>query len=1857
MMTRLYKTLFLLVVSLCLNFSLSGSSVAFFLPPGPVSPTVDGPTDIQFSLKGVGSAATNIQAQASTYMQEQTKLIKAAKKSYLDKFTGFMGGLFKKKEKKAIAGTKEIKETQIADIHDPESVYKAMYKLFLAYPSKKQDLMSCYRGKSVEFYQDTVIEVYTSVRQLETQLKELEAEINKLPETLVAGKGEEGAESNEDDIGVWKNYFTAYETMDELLQITEELIAMKAQYEAAKAVSQTIEPAAKADKQSSLLDGKIADTELVVAENEAVVRTFGEKIVLAQAMVKSAVVAAKAETTSQTLSSSRKSFGTPQQKATVAEVQKNAKSLTADVAQAQTAVLKKSDNVKQATGLKEIATAKTVETAKSLTALQADVSKTAKVSDLKQMVKDEPLRAEAVSEKFLLANTASEAKLSGEPKAISSSLNKTAVSAVANQASVNQSSLNSAQVGKMSAKTLANQSKMSVKSSNAVAKSASPAVGFIVKTPTSRAEAEADALTRQRITFETENNLARTVSLNTSSVADEEDDDEDYEYDPANNGFMSFVDAPPSNMKSPFSGNEEKMKELEKLNPVYETSLEAMEVHNLIKSLPSYREMFEQYEQMKKLHEQSLKILKEADQCSIQFLGRYYNNPEKVWTGNVISDEQINEYDLRSGISGWAIKSFEVAKAEQTSSISVDDLGETEVDMDVDNSDLSSVEKNKDKYQKMSNSGLANPSKEEELEKVNRETSMVNWKIGAEAASLIVQDQYGKKPEWGTPSKKFPIWNDQKTFYTQYIDGKYNNIKEYLKNVDVNDVAIEIAFKLNDLVQNPEEKAYNATELNKLSSLITKKKNDEETVSVSALETLLNNKEKSLNEAKQAKETRLAGLLSQKEAINAKINKASQYVKTYNQRINQLSKEAMLAQNEQETLNDLVQRLEEEEADNPQELYYTVKEEESFEVEITPETEEEIVTYETELTKNVQKAAVPAVKTAVSSVATAKKAAKITTAPSKTLQQVKKSEVVAVKSIDTEKLQHRENLKKQLKNELNAVSKANMQASEFDELEASAPVIEKAVDKVNDTFRKRAISPLEKQSSYHRSEVIVLADVLKRDQVSAFKMNALESIEQINDEAKANNAVKAELKDALSSRRPFAKETATTLTLQTSDAVPTKTEYKTITKLETAVVEGKPITKIEKASPENASIAGIKEATPILDSVQKTYTPMKKEISKTEIQEAEVKTYTRQIERKESYTYDEDGLQMKTAKESISESEETAAVAGKNKESLRKDVKAKEAEIEKLQEQLKSVEDQIKSVEQAYNVQVQLIENNYTADVASTKEKIEQGRVAKQVVSLLELYNNDIKTTFKNALGLVVPSPVLNILSETDAVVEDTRNYAVSAVEKARSDIMNLGDDLYTPKSNKLVVKRHAELMDELKNLPVKQLSDISGAIKALSGKPDIIGLVTGVYQQAMVKQACSGDSCKTADDDYFVGIVGKERDFKAPKSMPEEYLPPLREFTFFDDTDYDNVTRLADNSITKDGFINSGSKMPEIWKLMLRPHAFVEKDIDLSTALALGGENLTFMRGGILPCRTEGKILDINQDGMYVVYKDDESDIPECKELKLESKSSLLGKTSYNVIDIAEDVKGQAIAKDKAVNIGTTLAPKWLTPKPDVFAPSELGVLLRAGDNNLYFNTSATKVFEKLAAAQKEMSTAGNNYETNIEDEAFKRALLKQNQIGNFLNFVELEKGYRQAKEELAISIEEAKASLFETLKKVGFTPNENLNLANKDDYELVLEQLDRLKNKLVSEGYNGMDEIKITDNIVVEERLEKLKRILGALRKDKDELISISETTPSDAELDEQIKSEEVNKKVNEEYSKKAKEAFEKQLAAFPRPYCASY
>lgn len=86
---------------------------------------------------------------------------------------------------------------------------KALYTLFLAYPvdcEKDADSFAAcvaYKEKAEEFYQDTVIEIYTSVRLLEQEMPNLAVQVESLSATFSGGGGD-GAESGDDENGARK---------------------------------------------------------------------------------------------------------------------------------------------------------------------------------------------------------------------------------------------------------------------------------------------------------------------------------------------------------------------------------------------------------------------------------------------------------------------------------------------------------------------------------------------------------------------------------------------------------------------------------------------------------------------------------------------------------------------------------------------------------------------------------------------------------------------------------------------------------------------------------------------------------------------------------------------------------------------------------------------------------------------------------------------------------------------------------------------------------------------------------------------------------------------------------------------------------------------------------------------------------------------------------------------------------------------------------------------------------------------------------------------------------------------------------------------------------------------------------------------------------------------------------------------------------------------------------------------------------------------------------------------------------------------------------------------------------------------
>lgn len=1530
---KLIKILLLpLVVVVIIGLSAWNSSALLF--PGPTSPTFDVPTDGGFTVENVSKTANAVSSGLNNFMQDNVKNVKGAMSSYAGETTGFMPPKIEiKKKGKAVSGSKKIKKSTIADITKPSSVKKAFYKLFLAYPADEENIKSAYSEKFSEFYQDTLVETYVAAREMEKALLKLEAGFAELSPSLVEGSGGNGAEDGSDNNGVWKNAYTAYDTMNELLKITEELAAMNAQLEAVKVFKQSVTPAPyKKGKKSSALNAR------PVIQVASVTRRGQSTLAFAQIdFNRNQKAVAKTNFASENGAASITSFATSQREAVVAAS-----------------------------------------------------------------------RAKAIG---MLSNT------------------------------------------------------------DTPAQSASKAVSAVVE------------------------------------------DEEDYEYDPAVDSPVKFVTAEPPAIASPFEGNREKLEELNKLDPIYTTSNEAVEIHNLIQSLPTYREVFEKYQFYVKLHEQSLEMLKASDKCVLDYLGRYYDNPEQVWSGGPLG-ENVANYDLRSGISGWAVKTFEVAKAEKTSPVDANDIPDIEIDISVDSSDLSNIEKNKEAAQKYKNTKINNPSKEKEINAINRETSLLTWKIGAEAAKNLTQDQYSSAPKWGTPRNKFPIWNDQKNFYSQYIDGKYNNIKEYLSVMEFNHVALKIAQQLNDkLAESSEIKAYNTKELSRLASVLGTPKeegSEEKEETNPQFATLDTERQSAIARAQKQRDALLKPLEAKRQELNLALDAASEALNNFNQRTNTLKSESLKADVFVDSTKKQLKKINE--------------------IEAYGKEPENVSTYTKKTVTKVEKAIAPA--------------------------------------------------------SMESLYDSGEPQNDVPEVTAEEKK-ESIVDKLSRTkFKFFKKSALDNGVRFVSSEILAFGDFRSK-------------IQEIKDRVKG--------------------------------AVETKKVQE---------VGGKVL---------------------------------------------EVKEYNQTIETEQEIVYEGDSVAQIAAKQQINNNRKTKVSKDTDTKRYQDLAAVQKAKIANLNEQIAALKPQIEAINLSYTEQVRRIEEAYSAGVEAVRQSVNETQLEKSANSLSTIYKSSVEKVAQIG-DLIGTASVKKIIGQAEGLIMDTKNYAAQEVEKARGDLYRLGDELYLPSSGKVIVKRHVELMDDLQNIPLDKLVASSSSLGKLRAETAITSALSTLFQQALTQKACGDGRCQKADNQYFIGLLPKAEDFSAPKEAPAMYMPPLREIVHFDDVDFENIPKAGDGLVTRDNFLNYGEEVPLVWQMILKEKAFVERDVDLSAILEAGeGREMMFMRGGRYPCRLGGKVIDIDPyDGQYMVVSNEaktssrsessnigknikanellkklgilvqekankvnktpeiaDSKLPECKEIELVGNRGIAAKFYYTVRDIEADTEG----------------PAAILPREPSGSSSELGTLLKPQNSSIRFADKPLEVFNRLAELARENENANSEYKTNLKDEIFKNAEFNVNQFGDFLVYVEMETTYRQTMEELKASLDESKKMLYDSLAKAGFTPTSDFDLAKEADYNLARNNLDRVKNKLVADGFSGMSGVQISGNEIVEERLKKIKGVFTALRKDKDELLVLSTVSPSDSELDEMIKSEEVNQKVAGEYKKKSDEEYKKQINSFKRPYCAAY
>lgn len=256
-------------------------------------------------------------------------------------------------------------------------------------------------------------------------------------------------------------------------------------------------------------------------------------------------------------------------------------------------------------------------------------------------------------------------------------------------------------------------------------------------------------------------------------------------------GVMFNIGGKPAHRHA-YADAEDKMAELEKLEPVTNTVNSAKEIHNLINSLPSYKNVAQSVEDAQKNHQKALENLKISDKCARDYIARHFSNPDEVWSGG---SKSLTNHDARGGISGWAMEAYSAAKAVQANDLETEEIETLDVDYenDVEDTDEWNVDRDRELVEKK-RKGFNNKSKQEKMGEERRQADMLSWQIGAEASKLLA----ATPSQWGKPASEnaFPVWQDVKGFYNQYLSKKYKNIKSYLKSFSSIDVLSIVADKL-----------------------------------------------------------------------------------------------------------------------------------------------------------------------------------------------------------------------------------------------------------------------------------------------------------------------------------------------------------------------------------------------------------------------------------------------------------------------------------------------------------------------------------------------------------------------------------------------------------------------------------------------------------------------------------------------------------------------------------------------------------------------------------------------------------------------------------------------------------------------------------------------------------------------------------------------------------------------------------------------------------------------------------------------------------------------------------------------------
>lgn len=653
------------------------------------------------------------------------------------------------------------------------------------------------------------------------------------------------------------------------------------------------------------------------------------------------------------------------------------------------------------------------------------------------------------------------------------------------------------------------------------------------------------------------------------------------------------------------------------------------------------------------------------------------------------------------------------------------------------------------------------------------------------------------------------------------------------------------------------------------------------------------------------------------------------------------------------------------------------------------------------------------------------------------------------------------------------------------------------------------------------------------------------------------------------------------------------------------------------------------------------------------------------------------------------------------KEQSDKELTAEEArsaakkELAGLTSNKKDIIGQIKNIES----KIDALKSEYVLAYYNAEQKYKKD-LAEEMPDNLDKILNETQKTIVNAIQTTT------VLAEAERLTEYLRQYTIKKATEAKAQIDALKTDdensLYYAKNNNKVVKIHSDMITKITEPDVDDVVAELGLDKATA---EALKKYAEIWA-GNFSNLCDEVSCYQPDASYFVGLVEQKLDFSAPKAAVDFSSAPMREIFHFAPEDMDYVDYYGardfildfDNQISaenqseslpletdgvkvlliENSLLESGIKLPEIWKLVLSHRPFVQKELDLKQFLNHGGiESNALVRSGIYPCKVGTKVIDVVPDGSGKIHYAELAGVsPEYANQTL-PQCRTIGTTKDGYIDTQADSDANKINMNAQIPVSALGASEL----GNILDYAEINVK-RTGINGL----PLTDMFGTLIQHQKiqyltfrkefiEALRFTNNYmnkfsttediKFSAEYYLYKRVFPQANQLGDYLLKVDMERAGLEAKEKIKNNLYSANLddtvivnSLYKSFAAMGYDfDREKFDLSQEDYYQQASNILNARKDENLREAKEILADSRLTNlSDEMEKRKENLLNQIALLELDSEETVSVNIAETLE-ELAERIKTEKADRAVQNKKIEEANRSLQEKLQQSEAPYCAVY